>query len=415
MKLIVEQSRNLQGRINIHGCKNAILPIMAASLLTKKEVVLLNVPDISDVDVMINIMTALGSKIKKDNGVMVIDNESINPGRIDSADMSRIRGSSLVLGPLLARIRYGKIVFPGGCKIGKRPIDLHLDGLRKLGARVEIDGDLITARGSLKPAVLRLDFPSVGATENLMMAAVFTPGYTKIENAAREPEIYDLGKFLNQIGAKVYGHGTGTIIIEGVKTIYGGVFTPMPDRIEAGTYMIGVAGSGGDVLFENVNPRHLNPLTFKLRQMGINVIPYYNGLRVRSRGNFSGSNIICMPHPGFPTDLQAPMCALFSVAKGESLVSDKVFSRRFVHTKELNKMGANIKMSSNTARIIGVEELIGCQVEAADLRGGGALMMAGMFASGQTEIGGVKYINRGYGNYVEKLKNVGVNIREVYS
>lgn len=414
MKLVVEQSRNLQGRLRVHGCKNAILPIMAASLLSKKEIVILGVPDISDVDVMIKVMSALGSKIQKDGEVLIIDNENINPGRIASADMSKIRGSSLVLGPLLARIKYAKIVFPGGCKIGKRPIDLHLDGVRKLGAKVDIDGDVITVKGSLKPTTLHLDFPSVGATENLMMAAVYTQGYTKIENAAREPEIYDLGKFLNQMGAKIYGHGTGTIIVEGVKTIYGGVFTPMPDRIEAGTYMIGVSGSGGDVLFDDVNPRHLNPLTFKLRQMGINVTPYYNAIRVKSKGSFSASNIICMPHPGFPTDLQAPMCALFTVAKGESMVTDKVFSHRFVHTKELNKMGANIKMSGNTARIIGVDELKGCEVEAADLRGGGALILAGMFAAGQTTISGVKYINRGYGNYVEKLSNVGVKIKAVY-
>lgn len=414
MKLLIDKSRDLQGKITIHGCKNSILPIMAASLLTKKEVVLLDIPHISDVEVMIKIMTALGSKIKREGRVLIINNENINPGKIASADMSKIRGSSLILGPLLARVKFAKMVFPGGCKIGKRPIDLHLDGVRKLGAKVDIEGELITVKGNLKPCTLRLDFPSVGATENLMMAAVFTPGYTKIENAAREPEIYDLGKFLNQMGARVFGHGTDTIIIEGVKTVYGGVYTPMPDRIEAGTYMIGVAGSGGDVLFENVNPRHLNPLTFKLRQMGINVTPYYNAVRIKSKGSFSGSNIICMPHPGFPTDLQAPMCSLFAIAGGESLVTDKVFSSRFVHTKELNKMGANIKLSGNTARIKGVEELIGGEVEAADLRGGGALMLAGMFASGHTVISGVKYINRGYGDYVEKLRGVGVKIKAAY-
>lgn len=413
MKLIVENSRNLSGKIPISGCKNSILPIMAASLLTKKEVVLLNVPLISDVDVMIKIMSSLGSVIRRDGGVVIINNESINPGSIASADMSKIRGSSLILGPLLSRVKYAKLVFPGGCKIGKRPIDLHLDGVRKLGAKVEIEGDLITVKGNLKPASLRMDFPSVGATENLMMAAVFTPGYTKIENAAREPEIYDLGKFLNQIGAKIYGHGTDTIIIEGVKTVYGGVYTPIPDRIEAGTYMIAAAGCGGDVFFDNVNPRHLNPLTFKLRQMGIAVMPYYNGLRVKSKGNFCSSNIICMPHPGFPTDLQAPMCSLFSIAKGESLVTDKVFSSRFVHTRELNKMGANIKLSGNTARITGLDSLTGTNVEAADLRGGGALMLAGMFASGHTVISGVKYIKRGYSDYVEKLSNVGVKIKAV--
>ena len=383
MKLLIDKSRDLQGKITIHGCKNSILPIMAASLLTKKEVVLLDIPHISDVEVMIKIMTALGSKIKREGRVLIINNENINPGKIASADMSKIRGSSLILGPLLARVKFAKMVFPGGCKIGKRPIDLHLDGVRKLGAKVDIEGELITVKGNLKPCTLRLDFPSVGATENLMMAAVFTAGYTKIENAAREPEIYDLGKFLNQTGARVFGHGTDTIIIEGVKTVYGGVYTPMPDRIEAGTYMIGVAGSGGDVLFENVNPRHLNPLTFKLRQMGINVTPYYNAVRIKSKGSFSGSNIICMPHPGFPT-------------------------------KELNKMGANIKLSGNTARIKGVEELIGGEVEAADLRGGGALMLAGMFASGHTVISGVKYINRGYGDYVEKLRGVGVKIKAAY-
>lgn len=414
MKLIVEKSENLQGRIRVQGCKNAILPLMAASLLTKKEVVLMDVPEISDVAVMIDIMSILGSRIKREGQVLTINNESITPGSLAKAEMSAIRGSSLLLGPLLARMRFGRIVFPGGCKIGKRPIDLHLDGVRRMGAEVNIDGDVITVKGILKPANIRLDFPSVGATENLIMAAVFTGGYTKIENAAKEPEIYDLCKFLNQLGAKIYGHGTGTIIVDGVKNLYGGVYTPMPDRIEAGTYMLAVAGCKGDVVFDNVNPKNVSPVTFKLRQMGINVQPYYNALRVKSRGEFYGNNIICMPHPGFPTDLQAPMCALFSIAKGESFVTDKVFSHRFAHIKELVRMGADIKQRGNTVGILGVNELHGEKVEAADLRGGGALMLAGMFAAGQTRIGGVKYINRGYGNYVEKLNKVGVKIRAEY-
>lgn len=414
MKLAIEESKNLQGRLVVGGCKNAVLPIMAGTLLTKKEVVLSGVPDISDVEIMIKVMQSIGSDIKREGDKLIISNTKIDVGSLDKKDMSKIRGSSLLLGPLLARIKYARLVFPGGCKIGKRPIDLHLDGVRRLGADVTIDKDIITVKGVLKAGTVRLDFPSVGATENLIMASVFTSGYTKIENAAREPEICDLCKFLNQLGAKIYGYGTSTVVIEGVKNIYGGMYTPMADRIEAGTYMIGVSGCGGDVVFDNINPRHLNPLIFKLRQMGVNVSLSYNSIRVRSKGNVTGTNIICMPHPAFPTDLQAPMCTLCAIAKGESMVTDKVFDRRFAHIKELNKMGARISVKGNTAHIIGVEDLRGCEVVAMDLRGGGALMLSGMMAKGRTIVDNIKYIERGYENYVEKLSNIGVNISKVY-
>lgn len=414
MELLVEQSKNLEGKVKIAGCKNSLLPILAACLLTKKEVVLLNVPNISDVEVMCRILTNMGAYIHREGDMLVVCCKDVTPGRLSMEDMSMIRGSSLVLGPLLARMRYAKLTFPGGCSIGSRPIDLHLDGVRRLGAKVNIIENIITVTGNLKPVTVRLDFPSVGATENLIMASMFTSGYTKIENAAREPEIYDLCKFLNQIGGRIYGHGTDTVIIEGVRTLFGGVYTPMPDRIEAGTYMIAACGCGGDVVFENVNPRHLNALTSKLRQMGINISTVFNSIRIKSRGSVFATNIICMPHPAFPTDLQAPMCSLMAIGKGTSIVTDKVFSSRFIHTKELMKMGANIYMEGNAAKITGVSKLVGCHVEAKDLRGGAALMVAGMFADGQTSVSGVKYIERGYGNYVEKFTDIGANIKKVY-
>lgn len=410
-KLIIKESPQLSGKIPISGAKNAILPMMAASLLLKDDVAILNVPPITDVDVMCRILSSVGCKIGYRDETLIINSSELDPTGLDFASMSKIRASCLVLGPLLARTGQATMPFPGGCKIGARPIDLHVSGLKEMGAAIQINEEEIQASGKLKSGTINLDFPSVGATENLMTAACLTDGYTKIVNAAREPEIVDLGNFLNGIGAKVYGHGTDTIIIEGVKALKSNVYEPIPDRIEAGTFLLAGAVTGGDLLVQNSSGEHLEALTFKLRQMGAEIRTNTSSMRIRVKERLKGSNIICMPYPAFPTDLQAPMSVAMSIADGDSLIEEKVFNNRFSHVKELRKMGAQIKIEGNIAKIHGKPFLEGTAIAAKDLRGGGALVLAGLAAKGTTELTGVKYIDRGYGKLVEKLQKIGGKIQ----
>lgn len=412
MSLIIKQSNNLSGHIEISGAKNALLPLIASTILTKKEVTFYNVPQITDIDIMCNILKSMGSRITRNGSILVINNENINPTKISFDEMRKIRGSCLILGPLLSRFNYGEIVFPGGCNIGKRPIDIHLDGFRQLGATVDVNGENIKCVGKLKPTTINLRLKSVGATENLIMASVLVKGETKLINCAKEPEIIDLCKFLNTIGAKITGHGSDEIRIRGVNFLYGTTYTPMPDRIEAGTYMLLASGVKSDVEFRNVNPYHLKTVNRAIRQMGVSVNCYHDIIRIRSTGDIGPINIACNTYPAFPTDLQAPIVTLLCKAKGQSKIAEKIFENRFAYTNELIKMGADITLKGNVAIVNGTDNLCGTKVNATDLRGGGALVMAGVYAKGQTEIENTHYISRGYGQIVDKLKNIGVDIKE---
>jgi UDP-N-acetylglucosamine 1-carboxyvinyltransferase len=323
-----------------------------------------------------------------------------------------MRASFLVLGPLLARCGQAKISLPGGCAIGTRPIDLHLKGFEALGAEIDIGHGYIEAKAphGLTGARIYLDFPSVGATENIMMAASLAAGQTILENPAHEPEIVDLANILNVMGANVRGAGTNVIKIDGVKTLHGTTYAVIPDRIEAGTYMVAAAMTGGDVYIENVLTEHLKPVIAKLKEAGVFIEEDTNGVRVRSTGLIRAVDIKTLPYPGFPTDMQAQFMALMTMAQGTSVITETVFENRFMHVDELKRMGANIKINGRSAVVEGVPILTGCPVKATDLRAGAALVLAGLVAQGRTEVGYIHHIDRGYDGIVDKLRGIGADI-----
>ena len=412
-KIIVEQNGPLQGTVHVNGAKNAVLPTLAATLLsTEGRCVLEGVPALIDVDVICEVLTSLGADVRR----LGRDKIEVLAHCIDEVEapyelVRKMRASFLVMGPLLARMGKARISMPGGCAIGTRPIDLHLKGFKALGAEITLGYGFVEASAEkLIGNNIYLDFPSVGATENIMMAAVLAEGQTFIENAAEEPEITDLANFLNKMGADIRGAGTDTIRINGVKELRGATHAVIPDRIEAGTYMIAAAITKGNVLVCNVVPDHLKPITAKLRECGADVIRENSGLRVIAHNRPKAVDIKTMPYPGFPTDMQSQFMVLMSVAEGTSIAIETVFENRFMHVSELKRMGADIKIEGRSAIIEGKSNLLGAPVKATDLRAGAALILAGLVADGTTEIMDVHHIDRGYVNIEEKLKSLGAKI-----
>jgi len=414
-KIIVEKSESLNGVIKVSGAKNAVLPIMAASLLAEDKCFLEDVPNLKDVKVMSDVLRNSGAIVSElKDGILEISVPKITSFEAPEELLREMRAAFYVMGPLLARHGIAKIPMPGGCAIGSRPIDLHLKGLIALGATVELGHGVVEVRAEkLVGAKIYLDFPSVGATENIMMAATLAEGVTIIENAAEEPEIIDLANFLNKMGAIVKGAGTDTIRITGVERLGGCRHQIIPDRIEAGTYMIAAAMVGGDVVVENVLTSHLKPIIAKLRECGVEIIEDDDTLRVISTGKIKSVDITTLPYPGFPTDLQAQFMAMLTAAEGTSVVMENVFENRFMHVSELNKMGANIKIEGHSAIVQGKTNLQGSSVNATDLRAGAALIIAGLVSEGRTEIGQIYHIDRGYDGIEEKLRNIGANIYRI--
>lgn len=411
-RILVEKSPPLRGSVRISGAKNAALPILAASLLGTEDIILEDVPKLKDVEIMCEVLTSLGSKVEYlEDNVIKINSANINSYETKYEMMSKMRASFLVMGPLLTRLGKTKNSMPGGCAIGTRPIDLHLKGFKALGAKIDIDEVNIGAYADkLIGDKIYLDFPSVGATENIMMAAVMAEGETIIDNAAMEPEIVDLSNFLNKLGADIKGAGTSTIRIKGVKVLKGARHPIIPDRIEAGTFMVAAAITGGDVVVENVINSHLKPITAKLKEAGCTIEEGIDTIRVIGKDRLDPIDIKTLPYPGFPTDMQAQFMALMSILKGNSVVIETVFENRFMHVDELNKMGANIKIDDRSAIITGVESLKGALVKASDLRAGAALVLAGLVAEGTTQIENIYHIDRGYDGIEEKFSNLGAII-----
>lgn len=417
-KFIIEESPPLKGRVKISGCKNAALPIMAAALMSPKRCVIHGVPGLTDIFVMQNIIESFGGKTEWDKKAETMSVTAPNAGGFD-ADyelISKIRASFLVLGPLLARFKKVRTVLPGGCAIGGRPVDLHLKGLSMLGADISLAHGYVEASAhKLAGADIYLDFPSVGATENIMMAAVLAQGQTILRNCAMEPEIVDLADFLVSIGADITGAGTDTLTIRGVEELRGGEYTIIPDRIEAGTFIVAACNvCGSDITLENAGMVNLMPVIAKLREMGAEIWEENGLLRAKSpEGRLKSANIKTLPYPGFPTDMQAQFMALLSVASGRSMVVETIFENRFMHVGELARMGACVKVESRTAVVDGVEKLNGCPVKATDLRAGAALTVAALAAKGTTEITDIYHLERGYDQLDEKLRQLGVKIIRV--
>ncbi len=411
--LIVKGPVRLEGQVRVSGSKNAILPIMAASLLSSGEVVLSGVPELEDIAVMSEALRLLGARVNRENDVLIIDGRMVSACEIPEQISRKMRASNLVMGSLLGRFHQARVAYPGGCAIGSRPMDLHLKGFRHLGYEIKEQFGYMEGRGSsVCGKEIMLDFPSVGATENIMMAAALTPGTTIIRNAAREPEIVDLQNFLNRMGARIRGAGLDTIRIEGVRCLGGVEHTVIPDRIEAGTFMIAAAVSRGDIMVENVVLEHIQPIIFKLREIGVEVIPRNSGVRVMANGSMRPTDIKTMPYPGFPTDMQPQMMALLATIQGTSLVVETIFENRFMHVQELMRLGTDIKVEGRVAIIKGKELLEGAAVEATDLRAGAALILAGLAAEGETEVGRLEHVNRGYDKLHLKLAELGADIRK---
>ncbi len=415
-KIIVEKSGPLMGTVRVSGAKNSVLPILAASLLSTEKCILEEVPDLNDVEVICEVLASLGADVKR------IDREKVevNAASLDNFEapyelIRKMRASFLVMGPLLARMGEARISMPGGCAIGTRPIDLHLKGFKAMGAEITLGHGFVEAKADrLVGTKIYLDFPSVGATENIMMAAVLAEGQTIIENAAEEPEITDLANFLNKMGARIMGAGTDTIRINGVEKLGGAVHTVIPDRIEAGTYMVAAAITGGNVLIDNVMVDHLKPIIAKLKESFVEVNEEGNGIRVNAPNRPKAVDIKTLPYPGFPTDMQAQFMALMCVAEGTSVFIETVFENRFMHVRELERMGANIKIDGRSAIVEGKKQLLGGPVKATDLRAGAALILGGLVSEGRTEITNIKHIDRGYVRIEEKLRGLGAKIyREV--
>lgn len=417
-KLIIHGGHELHGRVKISGAKNAVLPIIAATLLAQdKPCVLDEVPYLNDVCTIAEVLRQLGAKVdfNREEHTLSIDSTVLKTVDAPYDLVRKMRASFVIMGPLLARYGKAKISMPGGCAIGTRPIDLHLKGFEALGAEIEIGHGFIsaTAPNGLKGTSIYLDFPSVGATENIIMAACMAEGQTVLENAAQEPEIIDLANFLNIMGAKIRGAGTNVIKITGVPKLIGHNYTIIPDRIEAGTYMVAVAMTGGDIYIENAISEHLKPVIAKLNEAGVKIEEDIDGIRVSCNKRPKAIDIKTLPYPGFPTDMQAQFMAMLTIAEGTGLVTETVFENRFMHVDELKRMGASIKVDGRTSIVEGVSSLTGCQVKATDLRAGAAMVLAGLVANGETQVSYIHHIDRGYDNLVAKLCKLGADICRV--
>lgn len=414
-KLIITHTPPLEGTVRISGSKNSALPVLAASLLCDGDCIIEEIPNLKDVQCMYELIRWLGSDVQ------ILHNNSVRIGTSKLKNyvapyelVSKMRASFLVMGPLLARMGRTRISLPGGCAIGTRPVDLHLKGFTAMGAKITQGHGYVEAKAKrLKGAKIYLDFPSVGATENILMAACLADGQTIIENAAVEPEIVDLANFLISMGAEVKGAGTDTIKINGVKELKGATHVVIPDRIEAGTFMVAAAITKGNVRIDNVVPDHLKPIIAKMREIGVDIQEEDNSIIVTAKDKFKASDIKTLPFPGFPTDMQAQFTSLMSIVEGTSIIIETIFENRFMHVSELKRMGANIKIEGRSAIIEGIKKLTGAQVKATDLRAGAALVLAGLAAEGETEISDVEHIDRGYDQFEKKLLSLGARIKRI--
>ncbi len=412
-RIIVRGGRPLTGTVKINGAKNAVLPVLAAAILASEgECRILDAPPLDDVITISQVLSSLGAEVAIDSEAIRIRAERLDCCEAAYDYVRKMRASFLVMGPLLARVGEARIALPGGCAIGTRPIDQHLKGFEAMGASISIGHGYIEAKveGRLRGAKIYLDVPSVGATENIMMAAALAEGQTIIENAAMEPEIVDLASFLNAMGAKVRGAGTGIIRITGVERLHAAVHTVIPDRIEAGTYMIAAAVTGGDVYIENAIADHLRPIISKLQEMGVAIMEDETGIRVKATGELQTVDVKTLPYPGFPTDMQAQMMALQLIARGTALMTETVFENRFMHVDELRKLNAQIKVEGHTAVITGGVRLKGAPMCATDLRAGAALILAALAAEGESVITGLHHIDRGYVDIALRLAELGADI-----
>lgn len=413
-RYVITGRQPLEGSVRVSGAKNASLPLLAATLLAEGTSVLLEIPRLADVKHMLEVLEHLGCRVDWQEEALLINASSLRDWSVAEELMRQMRASNLILGPVLARHGRVRIAMPGGCAIGSRPMDQHLKGLRELGVRVKEKHGYIEAwTDGLKGADIYLDVPSVGATENIMMAAVLAQGTTVVHNAAREPEIVDLQNFLNKMGAKVRGAGLDALRIEGVEVLHPAEHTVIPDRIEAGTHMIAGVITQGDILIQNVIPEHLEPVIAKLRQAGARIEVNDDSVRVRQQGRIKAIDLKTMPYPGFPTDMQPQLMALLASAEGTSVLTETIFENRFQHVDELRRMGAQIRVEGRTAVVHGVEVLEGAFVEATDLRAGAALFLAALGAEEATVLEKVGHIDRGYENLEEKYRQLGARLRRV--
>ncbi len=414
-KYIIDGGNKLYGAIRAQSAKNSVLPLLAAAVLTDEEVVIHNLPIISDVENMLRILGEVGCVVKRRKNSVVIDSSNAVSHEIPTRLTKELRSSVFMLGSVLTRFRRAKISYPGGCDIGLRPIDLHLSGLKRLGIKIEEkDGYIECMADKLVGADILLDFPSVGATENIILAAVKADGITVIRNAAKEPEIVDLQNFLNAMGANVRGAGGGTIVIKGVQQLHGVEYTPIGDRIEAGTYLIATAVCGGEIEVDGVPHENIAALLHKLRENGCKIYTKNGKILLISDGQLRAVSLVeTTPFPGFPTDLQAQYGSLCAVATGTTLIVENLFETRYRYAAELKRMGADITVRGRTAVIRGVKSLHGASVSASDLRGGAALVVAGLKAQGQTSITDIAYIDRGYAEFEYKLRLLGAKIRRI--
>lgn len=409
--LVVRGIKPLKGQVRISGSKNSTLPIMAASLMCSGEVVLTGVPELEDIKVMSQALQILGASVKRENDVLVINGNSVDNCELPEEISRKMRASNLVMGALLARFQRARIAYPGGCAIGTRPMDLHLKGFQSLGFSINEEYGFMEGTGVPQGnQEILLDFPSVGATENLMMAATLLPGTTILRNAAREPEIVDLQNFLNRMGARIRGAGLDTIRIEGVDRLGNVEHAVIPDRIEAGTFMAAAAISRGELVIENIVLEHIHPIVSKLREIGVEILATNSGIKVVGSPRFRPTDIKTMPYPGFPTDMQPQIMALLSTIRGTSVIVETIFENRFMHVQELRRMGADIKVEGRVAIIKGKSRLEGASVEATDLRAGAALILAGLVAEGETQIHRIDHIDRGYDKIHSKLQSLGADI-----
>ena len=417
-KIIVKGGNTrLKGTVEIEGAKNAVLPLLAATLLPSEgEIILRNVPILSDVYMMNNLVDHLGVDLEFSEESKTVHAQAASKVKTKAPYefVSKMRASIVVMGPILARNGHARVSMPGGCSIGSRPIDLHLRGFELMGAEITQEAGYIEAKAEkLRGAHIYLDFPSVGATQNLMMAATLAEGTTTLENAAREPEIVDLANWLNKMGANVKGAGTDTIIIKGVEKMHGANHAVVQDRIEAGTFMVAAAMTQGDVLIKDAVREHNRPLISKLIEMGVEFVQEEEGLRVLGPETLKATNVKTLPHPGFPTDMQSQMTAAQAIAKGESTMIETVFENRFQHLEEMRRMGLTVDITRNTAIIQGTRKLQGAQVKSTDLRASAALILLGMVAQGQTTVRKLSHLDRGYYRFHEKLKSLGADIERV--
>ena len=407
----------LVGEVAIGGAKNAALGILAAAIMTDEDVYIDNLPDVKDINVMLEAIKAIGASVDRlDRHSVKINASSVKDVLVDDEFIRRIRASYYFIGALLGKYKSAEVALPGGCNIGSRPIDLHLKGFKALGAEIEIESGRVKAHAiDLVASDIYLDTVSVGATINIMMAASLAEGKTVIENAAKEPHIVDVANFLNSMGADIKGAGTDVIRIKGVKALHGSRYSIIPDQIEAGTFMCAAAITKGDITVKNVIPKHMEAISAKLMEMGCEVVEFDDAIRVIAKNNQKSTNIKTLPYPGFPTDMQPQITTALALASGSSLVVESIFENRFKYVDELARMGTNIKVEGNTAMVIGVSKLRGAALKAPDLRAGAALVLAGLAAEGQTTVDDIKYIKRGYEDFEGKLVSLGADIREVDS